>query len=89
MTPTLLTIAGRAFRSRLFLGTGKFGSPQVMRDALAASGCEIVTVALRRADLTSTAVQADTAPVNLWGEERLDWFWANLADRDNWMEALS
>jgi thiazole synthase len=34
------------------LGTGKFSSPEAMRDALAASGTEIVTVALRRADLS-------------------------------------
>jgi thiazole synthase len=47
-----LIIAGREFRSRLFLGTGKFSSPEAMRDALAASGAEIVTVALRRADLS-------------------------------------
>ena len=48
----MLTIAGRTFRSRLFTGTGKFASPELMRDALDASGCEIVTVALRRADLS-------------------------------------
>ena len=47
-----LTIAGRAFGSRLILGTGKFAAPETMRDALAASGTEIVTVALRRADLS-------------------------------------
>jgi thiazole synthase len=47
-----LVIAGREFRSRLFVGTGKFSSPEVMRDALEASGTQIVTVALRRADLT-------------------------------------
>ncbi len=47
-----LTIAGRTFESRLLLGTGKFPSPEAMRDALAASGTEIVTVALRRADLS-------------------------------------
>jgi thiazole synthase len=47
-----LVIAGRSFRSRLILGTGKFSSPEAMRDALEASGAEIVTVALRRADLT-------------------------------------
>jgi thiazole synthase len=47
-----LVIAGRIFRSRLILGTGKFSSPEVMRDALAASGTEMVTVALRRADLS-------------------------------------
>src|ERR1700689_2099341 len=47
-----LVIAGRIFRSRLILGTGKFSSPEAMRDALAASGAEMVTVALRRADLS-------------------------------------
>ena len=47
-----LVIAGRSFRSRLILGTGKFSSPEAMRDALAASGTELVTVALRRADLS-------------------------------------
>src|SRR5574339_1181269 len=47
-----LVIAGRKFTSRLILGTGKFSSPEMMRDALAASGTEIVTVALRRADLS-------------------------------------
>jgi thiazole synthase len=45
-------IAGREFRSRLILGTGKFPSPEAMREALAASGTGIVTVALRRADLS-------------------------------------
>ena len=47
-----LVIAGRSFSSRLMLGTGKFASGELMRDALASSGCEIVTVALRRADLS-------------------------------------
>src|SRR6184192_2217978 len=47
-----LTIAGHEFRSRLILGTGKFPSPETMRSALEASGAEIVTVALRRADLS-------------------------------------
>jgi len=49
----MLTIAGRVFRSRLFGGTGKFSSPQVMKEALEASGCEMVTVALRRVDLAN------------------------------------
>ena len=49
----MLTIAGRVFRSRLFGGTGKFSSPQVMKEALDASGCEMVTVALRRVDLAN------------------------------------
>ena len=47
----MLTIAGRSFRSRLFGGTGKFSSPAMMKEALDASGCEMVTVALRRIDL--------------------------------------
>ncbi len=52
MSNGCLTIAGRKFASRLLLGTGKFSSPETMREALAASGTEIVTVALRRADLS-------------------------------------
>ncbi len=52
LTNQLLCIAGREFRSRLILGTGKFSSPEAMREALAASGAELVTVALRRADLS-------------------------------------
>jgi thiazole synthase len=47
-----LSIGGREFRSRLILGTGKFSSPQAMRAAMDASGAEMVTVALRRADLS-------------------------------------
>ena len=45
-----LTIAGRTMRSRLLLGTGGFPSLQVLADAIAASGAELVTVALRRID---------------------------------------
>ena len=47
-----LTIADRVFHSRLMLGTGKFPSGEAMHDAIVASGTEIVTVALRRADLS-------------------------------------
>ncbi|MGB6220478.1 thiazole synthase [Haloferula sp.] len=47
-----LVIADREFSSRLFVGTGKFPSNELMRDALEASGSQIVTVALRRADLS-------------------------------------
>src|SRR3979411_1804899 len=47
-----LVIAGREFQSRLLVGTGKFASNSRMRDALVASGTQIVTVALRRADLS-------------------------------------
>lgn len=47
----LLTIGGKTFRSRLMLGTGKYRNAEEMNAALEASGCEIVTVALRRIDL--------------------------------------
>src|SRR6266699_4541026 len=50
--PAKLKIADREFASRLLVGTGKFASNELMRDALLASGTEIVTVALRRADLS-------------------------------------
>ena len=50
--PSKLKIADREFTSRLLVGTGKFASNELMRDALVASGTEIVTVALRRADLS-------------------------------------
>jgi len=46
-----LVIGGRNFNSRLLMGTGKFSSSEVMRDALDASGAQIVTVALRRVEL--------------------------------------
>ncbi len=43
-----LSVANRALRSRLIVGTGKYASMEVMRDALDASGCDVVTVAVRR-----------------------------------------
>ncbi len=49
-----LQIADRMFTSRLLVGTGKFGSHEVMRDALDASGTQVVTVALRRVDLDAS-----------------------------------
>ena len=50
-----LVIAGREFRSRLITGTGKYSSFEAMRDAVLASGCEIVTIAVRRIDLDREA----------------------------------
>ena len=46
-----LVIAGREFNSRLFLGTGKFNSNEVMAQAILASGTEMVTVAMKRIDM--------------------------------------
>ncbi len=51
MDKDLLTIAGKTFSSRLFTGTGKFGSSELMEQALLASGSELVTVALKRVDM--------------------------------------
>jgi thiazole synthase len=49
-----LTLAGRAFRSRLMVGTGKYRDNAEMVAAIAASGAEVVTVAVRRVDLDRT-----------------------------------
>lgn len=48
-----LIIGGIALKSRLFVGTGKFSSHQIMAEAIEASNAQIVTVALRRIDLDS------------------------------------
>ncbi len=50
-TPDTLTIAGRGFGSRLFLGTAGYPNQQVMLDALESSGSELVTLAIRRISL--------------------------------------
>lgn len=62
---TPLVIAGREFRSRLMTGTGKYSDFDTMRRAIAASGSEIVTVAVRR-------VQTN-APGHEGLAEALDW----------------
>lgn len=46
----MLNIGNTTFSSRLFVGTGKFGSSQIMEEAILASGSELVTVALKRVD---------------------------------------
>ncbi|MFK7050565.1 Thiazole synthase [Flavobacterium columnare] len=46
----MLNIGNTTFNSRLFVGTGKFGSSQIMEEAILASGSELVTVALKRVD---------------------------------------
>lgn len=57
-----LVIAGRPFESRLFLGTGKFPSNSHLAAAIASSGTEVVTVALRRVDPTSAEDILDAIP---------------------------
>jgi len=51
VTDTSFVIAGRTFQSRLIVGTGKYPSHQVMRDCHAASGADMVTVAVRRVNI--------------------------------------
>lgn len=51
LTTEPLQIADRTFHCRLFVGTGKFDSPRSMQSALAASGTQLVTVALKRVNL--------------------------------------
>ena len=51
-TQDTLVVAGRAFESRLIIGTGKYKDYQQNADALEASGAEIVTVAVRRVNLS-------------------------------------
>ena len=53
-----LAIAGRAFSSRLFVGTGKYSSYPVMARALEASGCEVVTVAVRRVNISDRSKES-------------------------------
>jgi thiazole synthase len=47
-----LVIAGRRFKSRLLVGTGKYSSIEIGKEAILRSGADIVTVALRRVDMT-------------------------------------
>lgn len=46
-----LTIGGREFESRLFVGTGKFSSNELMLESILASGSEMITVAMKRIDM--------------------------------------
>jgi thiazole synthase len=52
VTDTPFVIAGRTFTSRLIVGTGKYPSHQVMRDCHLASGADMVTVAVRRVNIS-------------------------------------
>jgi thiazole synthase len=58
VTDPLLTIAGRTFRSRLIVGTGKYPSFAVMAEAHAASGADMVTVAVRRVNLSDRSQES-------------------------------
>jgi len=55
---TQLTIAGRKFRSRLMIGTGKYRSFQEMARCHEASGAEVVTVAVRRVNVSDRSKES-------------------------------
>jgi len=57
-TPDVLTIADRTFSSRLILGTGKYSSPAVMVRAHEASGAEMITVAVRRVNISDRSKES-------------------------------
>ncbi|MFA7693097.1 MAG: thiazole synthase [Candidatus Hydrogenedentes bacterium] len=57
-------IAGRTFNSRLMIGTGKFPSNDALHQAIEASGAEIITVALRRVDLSKQENQSILAAID-------------------------
>ena len=54
-SPHSLTIAGKTYRSRLLVGTGKYQDFAATRAAIEASGAEIVTVAIRRTNIGQNA----------------------------------
>src|SRR6478609_6367366 len=58
MTDTSFTIAGRTFRSRLIVGTGKYSSHAIMAQAHDASGADMVTVAVRRVNISDRSKES-------------------------------
>lgn len=60
----ILRIGGRDFTSRLFVGTGKFASPDIMLDAVKASGSEMITVAMKRVNMLNEATDEMLTHIN-------------------------
>lgn len=60
----ILKIGGREFTSRLFVGTGKFSSPEVMLEAVKASETEMVTVAMKRVNMMNEATDDMMTHIN-------------------------
>src|SRR3954467_11217004 len=58
MTSENLVIAGRTFSSRLIVGTGKYSSPSVMVRAHEASGADMITVAVRRVNISDRSKES-------------------------------
>lgn len=64
MKEDCLELGGRVFSSRLFVGTGKFSSPEVMQKAIIASGSEMITVAMKRVNLMNEATDDMLTHIN-------------------------
>ena len=60
----LLQIGPRSFSSRLFVGTGKFPSPEVMLESVIASGSEMITVAMKRVNMMNEATDDMLTHIN-------------------------
>ncbi len=60
----ILTIGDRQFSSRLFVGTGKFSSPQTMLNAILASDSQMITVAMKRINLLNEATDDMLTHIN-------------------------
>lgn len=60
----ILRIGGREFTSRLFVGTGKFSSPDVMLKAIMASGSQMITVAMKRVNMMNEATDDMLTHIN-------------------------
>lgn len=64
MTEDILRIGGRDFSSRLFVGTGKFSSPETMLEAVKASGSQMITVAMKRVNMMNEATDEMMTHIN-------------------------
>ena len=60
----ILTIGGREFTSRLFVGTGKFSSPDIMLEAVKASESQMITVAMKRINMLNEATDEMLTHIN-------------------------
>lgn len=64
MADDILKIGKREFSSRLFVGTGKFPSPEIMLESVIASGSEMITVAMKRINLMNEATDEMLTHIN-------------------------
>lgn len=64
MTEDILKIGNREFTSRLFVGTGKFPSSEIMQEAILASGSQMITVAMKRVNMMNEATDEMLTHIN-------------------------